>query len=314
MEEVELSGVECHEEPHWDTIPKTLKPIELCGEISTESFDQLMRRIQVLQYNLKYEELKQCTISLMDSRNIDLKIMGMLTETTGCTFRGDLAEGIKLTDLALKLCDSSACMNGQILRTRVFYVKSSLYRNQGDGQRAQQYLDDAVAGSCGITSFFDSSIVAYQRACVYVEQGNVDKAKECFVRAIEDSRSLSAVYLPIIQQKASIGLALAYLGCSKYYPQMPEQISGDCTSHHDMESAWTLLYNMDTEAMPERTKVELHIANSILFYKKKMTTKAIHQAQCAIRICAACNVRGEMEKSARELLNHMQQEPVSEVS
>ena len=273
-----------------------------------------MKHIQVLQYNLRYDELKECTTSLMDSCNTDLKIMGMLTETTGCTFKGDFDGGIRLTDQALELCNLDTCMNGQILRTRVYYVKSSLYRNYADDKCAQEYLEYAVQESFGITSYFDSSIVAYQQACVLIEHGNEDEAKKYFDKAITDSKSLSDVYLPIIRQKASIGLALAHLGCSKYTHKLECELPGDRTSDQDMESARILLDSTDTEIMPKRTKVEFLIAKSILCYKKNEVDEAIKQVSSAAEICAHYTLEGKMAETANKLLNHLQQKCMPELN
>lgn len=265
-----------------------------------------MRSIQELQYNLHYDQLSELTSSLMRESDTDLRVMGMLTETTGCTFRNDFVKGVQLTDDALKLCDS--CMNVMILRTRVWYVKSSLYRNRGGDtdcdKLAREFLKYALQESDGIASFFDSSIIAYQQACVHVEDGEVEQAKKWFEKAIIHSRSLSDAYLPIIQQKASIGLALAYLGCSKY----AHTDFGDYTPDEDIKNAESLLQSTNTKAMPRRTEVEFLIASSILFFKQNKITEAIKKIESATEICANHKLEGKMEMTAKKLLEHLQQQ------
>ena len=299
---VRASCLEGNSQHHQDNIPKVPERITPCGEISSESFDHLMRTIQDFQYNLQYDQLAKLTGSLTMGSDTDLRIMGMLTETTGCTFRNDFDKGIELTEQALELCKSS--MNVMILRCRIWYVKSSLYRNHGDDKLAREFLEYAVQESDGIASVFDSSIVAYQQACVYIEDSKVEQAKKWFRKAIVDSRSLNDAYLPIIQQKASIGLALAYLGCSKY----AHMDFDDHTSDEDIKKAKSLLSTTNTKAMPKRTEVEFLIANSILFLKQKEISKAIEKVEAATEICADRKLEGKMEITSKKLLEHLRQQ------
>lgn len=282
-------------------MPKLIQP---SGKLSGIAYEQKMRLIQEYQYNAQYSLLSSYTKSLMESPNVDIQILGMLTQTTGYTFNGEVNEGIKLANQALKLCDSSSCLNGKILRTRAFYVMSALYRNYQRDKEAREYLDYAVQEVCGIAPGFDSAIVAYQQACTCIKEGKVEKAKECFIRAIDDSDLLSDTYLKIERRGAIIGLALANLGCSKSTYSLDVPIS---TS--DMKNASNLLMDAETEhcSIPKRNRAKLNRAKAILCYKQNKIFEAVQHAESAVNICREYELRGDLQLTSEELLEDLTQ-------
>ena len=105
----------------------------------------------------------------------------------------------------------------------------------------------------------------------------------------------------IVHQKASIALALMYLGCSSFQLNL----NYASVSELRIRKAANLLERIEKEVIPRRTMVEFSIARSILCMQQNRVSEAVHHASTAVELSSQCGLAGNLQRTPEQLLQFL---------
>lgn len=292
-------------------VSSMMPKIQLSGTMSGLRYQRYYLVVYNYLYDAKFLHLRAYTKLLLSSSSMDLKVFGLLSRSICYFFTGRLKRAFRLLKKALEWTDSPSCVNGVILRTRTFSCLSSLFKNFGDHRKAREYLKYARENAALITLGFDSAVIALQCGCMNAELQKSQEAEASYSLAMnEDSQDrcldpeLNSWFIHpqvIIHQKASIALALMYLGCSSFQLNL----NYASVSELRIRKAANLLERVGKEVVPKRTMVEFNIARSILCMQQNRVSEALHHASKAADLSSQCGLAGNLQRTPEQLLQFL---------
>ena len=105
----------------------------------------------------------------------------------------------------------------------------------------------------------------------------------------------------IIDQEASIALALMYLNCSRFHVNLNTPVS-----EFELRKAGSLLEQVDKEEfIPRRTMVEFNMAKSVLCFKLNKLSEAVYHASNAVCLSSQCGLGGNLQRTPGHLLQYL---------
>ena len=292
-------------------ISSMVPKIQLSGTMNGLRYQRYSLVVYNYLYDAKFLHLRAYTKLFLSSSSMDLKVFGLLSRSICYFFTGRLKRAFKLLKKALEWSDSPSCMNGVILRTRAFSCLSSLFKNFGDHRKAREYLKYAREGVALIELGFDSAVVALQCGCMNAELQKSQEAEASYSLAMNEhsqdrclNREFNSWFIHpqvIIHQKASIALALMYLGCSSFQLNL----NYASVSEFRIRKAANLLERIGKEAIPRRTMVEFNIARSILCMQQNRVSEALQHASKATDLSSQCGLAGNLQRTPEQLLQFL---------
>lgn len=292
-------------------VSSMMPKIQLSGTMSGLRYRRYCLVIYNYLYDAKFLHLHVYTKLCLSSSSMDLKVLGLLGRSISYFFTGRLKRAFRLLKRAIEWSDSPSCVNGVVLRTRAFSCLSSLFKSFGDHRKAREYLKYAREGVALIEIGFDSAVVALQCGCMNAELQRSQEAEAGYSLAMNDhsqDRSLSPEFNSwfihpqvIIHQKASIALALMYLGCSSFQLNL----NYASVSELNIRKAANLLERVEKEIIPRRTMVEYNIARSILYMQQNRVSEALHHASKAADLSSQCGLAGNLQRTPEQLLQFL---------
>ena len=292
-------------------VSSMMPKIQLSGTMNGLRYQRHCLVVYNYLYDAKFLHLRAYTKLLMRSSSVDLKVFGLLSRSIYYFFTGRLKRAFKLLKKALEWSDSPSCVNGVILRTQTFSCLSSLFKNFGDHRKAREYLRYAREGVALIELGYDFAMVALQCGCMNAELQKTQKAEASYSLAMNEhsqDRSLDPEFKSrfihpevIIHQKASIALALMYLGCSSFQLNL----NYASVSELRIRKAANLLERIGKEVIPRRTMVEFNIARSILCMQQNRVSEAVHHASKAVELSSQCGLAGNLLRTPEQLLQFL---------
>ena len=277
--------------------------VQLTGALCGPKYHRYISVVYKYLYDAKYLHLCAYTKLLLNSSSVDLQICGVLSRAAAYYHSGRVKHGYKLLLKARKLCNSSSCENGEVLRTRVNSCLSALFSNYGNHTKAMEYLKYAQEGVAIIEAGYDSSVVALQSGCMSAGLQRTSEAEAGYCQAIKLKDSVDKHHDPlyIVDQIASVALALMYLNCSFYHINVNTPVS-----ELRIMKAASLLERVDKEEfIPRRTMVELNMAKSVLCFKQNKLSEAIDHASNAVCLSSQCGLGGNLQRTPGQLLQYL---------
>lgn len=127
------------------------------------------------------------------------------------------------------------------------------------------------------------------------------EAGYCQAIKLRDSVDKHHGPLYIVDQIASIALALVYLNCSFVHINLNTPVN-----ELKLMKAASLLERVDKEEfIPRRTMVEFNMAKSVLCFKQNKLYEAIHHANNAVCLSSQCGLGGNLQRTPGQLLQYL---------
>ena len=271
--------------------------VQLTGALCGPKYQRYHSVIYKYLYDAKDLYLHAYTKLLLNSSSVDLQICGVLSRAAAYYLSGRFKCGYKLLLKARKLCNSSSCENGEVLRTRVNCGLSTLFYIRGDHKKAIEYLKYAQEGIAIIEAGYDSSVVALLSGCM-LQRTSEAEAGYCQAIKLKD-RCCGPLYF--IDQTASIALAFVYLNCSLFHINLYTPVS-----EFELRKAASLLERVDKEEfIPRRIMVKFNMAKSVLCFRQSKLSEAIHHASNAVYLSSQSGLGDYLQRTSGLLLQFL---------
>ena len=164
--------------------------LKFCGPLASKRFQKLMTLYRKLHYKGKHDKTQWIRSKLSSSDNVDLDIRLYISALNVTDSSYDIAQGEEL----LKKCQTLDCQNGSLLQAYCLMSLATLYYDNGDKEKASEYIQYARSQCCVAAPSYLTSLVFYceARNLLQRHKGNVTpcvkrKAMELFNYAIADS-------------------------------------------------------------------------------------------------------------------------------
>ena len=163
--------------------------LEFRGPLASKRFKKTMTLYRELHYKGKHDETQRIR-SKLTSDNVELDIRLYISALNVTDSSYDIAQGEEL----LKKCQTLDCQNGSLLQAYCLMSLATLYYDNGDKEKASEYIHYARSKCYGAAPSYLTSLVFYCEARNLIRQhkGNVTpcvkgKAMQLFNCAIADS-------------------------------------------------------------------------------------------------------------------------------
>ena len=161
--------------------------LEFHGPLASKRFRKLMTLYRELHYKGKHDETQRIRSRLLSSDRVELDIRLYISALNVTDSSHNIEQGEEL----LKKCQTLDCQNGSLLQAYCLMSLATLYYDNGDKEKASEYIRYARSECYGAAPSYLTSLVFYCEARNLLRQhkGNVTpfvkrKAMELFNCAI----------------------------------------------------------------------------------------------------------------------------------
>ena len=164
--------------------------LEFHGPLASKRFRKLMTLYRELHYKGKHDETQRIRSRLLSSDRVELDIRLYISALNVTDSSHDIEQGEEL----LKKCQTLDCQNGSLLQAYCLMSLATLYYDNGDKEKASEYIRYARSECYGAAPSYLTSLVLYceARNLLRRHKGNVTpcvkrEAMRLFDCAIADS-------------------------------------------------------------------------------------------------------------------------------
>jgi len=234
---------------------------EMHGPLVEKFYRNTIKRMHMSMFSGEWKEFEQDFQQCKQSPHVEIQIVGLQEKAMVCILRGEYVQALTLVREAKTKCNYVEGANQIFLRGRSENIKSTLYRKQGEldkarthVEKAERCLDKAMYGD-------DVAMARYLHASIKAQRhGKNEKIVALYREAIAISRSeycKDSSTAQLLQSHGPLMLAQAHLGSTR----VP---SGTCCDQDSIHEAELCLQQIEVKKLPLHYQAQYCICQSDL--------------------------------------------------